>query len=54
MENTIDFIIGKLTELLIETDFEDKERGKIRYIKKTRVYKDLIKLFKDLKYEIGE
>lgn len=42
-----EFIIDKLTELLIKTDMEDKQRGKERYVKKTRIYKDLIKLFKE-------
>ena len=52
MEDTFDFIIDKLTELLIQADFEDKDRGKIRYVKKTRAYKDLIKLCKDMEREI--
>lgn len=43
----IDFVIEKLTELLIETDFKEKQSGKIVYVKKTRAYKDLIKLLKD-------
>lgn len=44
----IEFAIEKLTYLLIEADFEDKRRGKTRYIKKTQAYKDLIKLLKEL------
>lgn len=35
-----DYIIEKLTELLIKQDMEDKLKGKITYVKKTRVYKD--------------
>lgn len=48
MEKDIkEFIITKLTELLIKTDMEDKQKGKETYVKKTRCYKDLIKLFKE-------
>ncbi len=46
-----DYIIEKLTELLIKQDMEDKQKGKITYVKKTRVYKDLIKLVKEVEYE---
>ena len=46
-----DYIIEKLTELLIKQDIEDKQKGKITYVKKTRVYKDLIKLVKEVGYE---
>lgn len=36
MEKDIkDFIIEKLTELLIKTDIEDKQKGKSTYVKKT-------------------
>jgi len=42
-----DYIIEKLTELLIKASMEDKQRGKERYVKKTRCYKDLIKFFKE-------
>ena len=42
-----DFIIEKLTELLIKQDLMDKEKGKDTYVKKTQCYKDLIKFFKD-------
>lgn len=40
-------IIDKLTRLLIEQDFKDKQKGKTTYVKKTRIYKDLIKYFKE-------
>lgn len=43
-----DFIIEKLTELLIKQDMEDKEKGKETYVKKTRCYKDLIQLIKEV------
>lgn len=42
-----DFIIKKLTELLIKQSFEDKSKGKESYVKKTTIYKDLIKFFKN-------
>ena len=42
-----DFLIEKLTELLIKTDIEDKQKGKVTYVKKTRCYFDLIKLIKE-------
>ncbi len=43
----IDFVIEKLTELLIKQDFKEKESGKITYVKKQQAYRDLIKLLKD-------
>ena len=43
-----EYIIDKLTELLIKTDIEDKKKGKDTYVKKTRIYKDLIKFFKEV------
>ena len=46
-----DFIIEKLAELLIKTDMEDKLKGKNTYVKKTRCYKDLIQLIKEVGYE---
>ena len=42
-----EFIIEKLTELLIEQDIEDKKKGKETYVKRTRCFKDLIKFFKE-------
>jgi len=43
-----DFIIQKLTELLIKQDMEDKKKGKTTYVKKTRCYQDLIQLIKEV------
>lgn len=43
-----EFAIKKLTELLIKQEFQDREKGKATYVKKTRAYKDLIKLLKDM------
>lgn len=48
-EELIDEAIGKLTKLLIEQEFKDREKGKATYVKKTRAYKDLIKLLKEIK-----
>lgn len=42
-----EFLIQKLTELLIKQDFEDKQKNKSTYVKKTTAYKDLIKLVKE-------
>ena len=47
-ETLIDYAIKKLTELQIKADFEDKARGKVRYIKKVQAYKDLINLLKEV------
>ena len=48
-EELIEYTIEKLTKLQIKTDFEDKERGKTRYVKKSQVYKDLIRLLKEVR-----
>lgn len=48
----IDYAIEKLTALLIQQDIEDKKKGKTTYVKKTRAFKDLIKLLKEM--EKGE
>jgi len=45
-ENKKDYIIQKLTELLIKQDIKDKKAGKTTYVKKTRIYKDFIKFIK--------
>lgn len=47
-KETLEFIINKLTELMIKQSIEDKKRGKDTYVKKTRAYQDLIKFFKEL------
>ena len=47
----LDYAIEKLTELLIEQDFEDKKKGKATYVKKTQAYKDLVRLLKRIKKE---
>lgn len=42
-----EYLIQKLTELKIETEFEDRKRGKKRWISKASAYQDLIKLIKE-------
>ena len=44
----IDYAIEVLTRLYIEQDFEDKQKGKCTYVKKSVVYKDLIRLLKEM------
>lgn len=45
----IDFAIEKLTELMIKQDFEDRKKETQTYVRKTRCYKDLIDLLKEVK-----
>lgn len=45
----IDDAIEILTKLLLKQEFEDRKKGKITYVRKTRCYKDLLKLLKELK-----
>lgn len=45
----IDYAIEVLTKLYIEQDFKDKQKGKDTYVKKSRAYKDLIDLLKEVK-----
>lgn len=47
-EKEKDNIVLKLTKMLIEQDLKDKKKGKTTYVKKTRIYQDLIKLFKEM------
>ena len=47
-DKLIDYAIYKLTKLLIEQEIKDRKKGKATYVKKTRAYKDLIKLLKEL------
>lgn len=48
----IDYAIDKLTELQIKAHYEDRTRGKVRYVKKTSAYYDLIQLLKEIKREV--
>lgn len=47
-ENIQQFALYKLTELLIKAKFEEKETGKVIYVKKTQAYQDLINLIKEV------
>lgn len=47
-EELIDFMIYKLTELLIKEHHQNRARGKVRYVKKTQAYQDLIDLLKQI------
>ena len=42
-----DFVIKKLTELLIKQEFKDRKNKKETYVKKTRCYRDLIQFFEE-------
>ena len=42
-----EFIIDKLTELLINQDIKDKKNGSKEYVSKVTAYRGLIKLFKN-------
>lgn len=48
IENYQQLAVYKLTELLIKTEFEEKQTGKVVYVKKSQAYKDLIKLIKEV------
>lgn len=47
-EILIDEAIGVLTKLKIKAEIEDRARGKVRYVKKTQAYQDLIDLLKQI------
>lgn len=42
-----EYIIEKLTELLIKTSIEDKKKGTDTYVKKVAIYRDIIKFLKE-------
>jgi len=43
-----EILITELTRLLIQTNFYDKEHNVDTYVKKTRIFKDLIKMVREL------
>lgn len=47
-DNIQQYALYKLTQLLIKEDFEEKQTGKVIYVKKTQAYKDLINLIKEV------
>ena len=46
-----EYIIDKLTELLIKTDIEDRKKGTSTYVKKTAIYRDLIQFLKGYDFD---
>ena len=44
----LEFAMDKLLQLRIKAEFEDRQRGKKRYVSKVSAYNDLIKLLEDL------
>ena len=50
-KDIIDYIIEKLYELKVKTEFEDRKRGKKRWVSKTSAYQDLINLLEEI-YEM--
>ena len=47
-EEIINFIIEKLYQLKVQTEFEDRQRGKKRWVSKRSAYQDLINLLEGL------
>ena len=47
-DNTPQFALYKLTELLIKEKKKKKQTGKVVYVKKTQAYQDLINLIKEV------
>ena len=46
-QKSLNDIINTLTKLLIQQDFKDKKNKKHTYVRKTTIYRDLIKYFKE-------
>lgn len=47
--DVVEYSINKLLELRLQAEWEDRQRGKKRYISKVSAYQDLINLLKDIK-----
>ena len=47
-ENLINYVIEKLYQLRVQAEFEDRERGKKRWVSKVSAYQDLINLLEEL------
>ena len=47
-KNTIDYIVEKLYQLKVQAEFEDRERGKKRWVSKVSAYQDLINLLEEI------
>lgn len=44
----IEFAIDKLKQLKLKAEFDDRKRGKKRYVSKTSAYQDLINLLEEI------
>lgn len=44
----VEYAIEKLYELKVKAEFEDRQRGKKRYVSKTSAYQDLINLLEEI------
>lgn len=44
----IEYIIDKLNELKLKAEFEDRKRGKKRFVSKVSCYDDLINFLKEV------
>lgn len=47
-KNAIDYVIEKLYQLRVKAEFEDRQRGKKRWVSKVSAYQDLINLLEEL------
>jgi len=47
-KETIDFILEKLYQLKIQAEFDDRIRGKKRWVSKVSAYQDLINLMEEI------
>jgi len=48
-EIMIEYAIDKLTELKIKAEFEDRQRGKKRYVSRVSAFRDVIKILKEVR-----
>ena len=51
-EKLKDEFIKELTRLLIKTDFYEHQHNVDIYVKKTRIYRDMIKMVKELLWQV--
>ena len=47
-EKLMEYAIEKLTQLKIQAEFDDRKRGKKRYVSLVSVYADIIKMLKEV------
>lgn len=53
-DDVFDFMIEKLTKLLIEQEFKDKDNNRKTYVRKTDCYKNFIKFLKEMRVLFNE